>query len=56
MKNVSQAMSPREAAQAFYGQDEASFSEMVAKLSVSDPRMNDVFKSMRKRFVDGQTS
>ena len=56
MKNVSQAMSPREAAQAFYGQDEASFSEMVAKLSISDPRLSDVFKSTRKRFLDAKSS
>lgn len=56
MKNVSQAMSPREAAQAFYGQDEASFAEMVAKLSINDPRLSDVFKNTRRRFLDAEKS
>ena len=56
MKNTSQSMSPREAAQAFYGQDEALFSEMIAKLAVNDPRLSDVFKSTRKRFLDAKTS
>lgn len=45
-------MTPREAAQSFYGQDDAAFSEMIAKLSASDPRLLDVFKNVRARFLD----
>lgn len=56
MKNVSQSMNQREAAQAFYGQDEAAFSDMVAKLTVNDPRLKDVFKSTRRRFLEGKRS
>lgn len=51
MKNVSQSMTPREAAQAFYGQDEDAFSQMVAKLAESDPRLVNVFKNTRNRFL-----
>jgi hypothetical protein len=52
MKNVSQSMSPREAAQAFYGQDEAAFSSMLAKLAESDPRLINVFKRTRQRYIE----
>lgn len=56
MKNISQSMTQREAAQAFYGQDDASFSDMVAKLAVNDPRLKDVFKNTRSRFLEGKKS
>ena len=54
MKNVSQSMSQREAAKAFYGQDEVSFSEMIVKLAVNDPRLVDVFKRTRALFIDNK--
>lgn len=54
MKNVSRALSPHEAAQAFYGQDEASFTEMVAKLAQSDPRLIGVFKNTRQRYLNNK--
>ncbi len=52
MKSVSQSMSPQEAAQAFYGQDEAAFSEMVSKLSSQDPRLLKVFQNVKRRFKE----
>ncbi len=56
MKNVAQSMTPREAAQAFYGQDEAVFSEMLAKLAASDPRLVNAFQNTRKRFLEKNKS
>lgn len=54
MKDVSQSMKPHEAAQAFFGQDDASFSEMLADLTANDPRLVAVFQRTRKRFLDTQ--
>lgn len=51
MKNIAQSMSPREAAQAFFGQDDASFAETIAMLTKSDPRLAKVFQNTRKRFL-----
>ena len=56
MKTVSQSMSPREAAQAFYGQDEAAFELVIGKLSESDPRLVKVFQQTRKTYLDGRDS
>lgn len=56
MKNIAQSMDPHEAAQSFYGQDDATFSEMLAKLTVNDPRLKEVFQKTRKRFLDAQKS
>lgn len=52
MKNISQSMDPRDAAQAFYGQNDAAFAEMVAKLAASDPRLVAVFENTRRRFAE----
>ncbi|PJI93155.1 hypothetical protein BC777_2025 [Yoonia maricola] len=54
MKNTTQSMSPQEAAQAFYGQDEKSFSEMLSQLTVNDPRLVAIFQRTRQRFLDKQ--
>lgn len=51
MKNASQSMTPNEAAHAFFGQDDASFAEIVAKLTKNDPRLARVFNSTRERFL-----
>ena len=56
MKIVSQSMSPLEAAQAFYGQDDTSFEQMIAKLSESDPRLVKVFQQTRKTYLEGRKS
>ncbi|MCK0096760.1 hypothetical protein MWU60_14360 [Yoonia sp. F2084L] len=56
MKDAAQSMTQREAAQAFYGQDESSFYDMVAKLAANDPRLSDVFKSTRRRFLEAKKS
>ncbi|MGJ8623838.1 MAG: hypothetical protein ACSHW1_13840 [Yoonia sp.] len=56
MKEISQSMTPHEAAHAFYGLDEASFSDMIEKLSKSDPRLKDVFMRTRKRYLDANKS
>jgi hypothetical protein len=49
-------MDPDEAAQAFFGQDDEAFSEMLKKLTANDPRLTDVFYRTRKRFLDSQNS
>lgn len=49
-------MSPRDAAKAFYGQDEAAFSEMIKKLAVNDPRLVAVFKKTRERIIQDKKS
>lgn len=54
MKNISKSMNPQEAAQAFFGQDDDAFAEMLSKLTANDPRLADVFKRTRKRFLDTQ--
>lgn len=56
MKSIAQSMDPNEAAQAFFGQDDSAFSEMLSKLTANDPRLNAVFLRTRKRFLDEQSS
>lgn len=56
MQSISQSMEPHEAAQAFFGQDEAAFTEMLAKLTANDPRLVAVFQKTRKRFLETQKS
>jgi len=56
MKIVSQSMSPLEAAQAFYGQDDTSFVLMISKLTESDPRLVKVFQQTRKTYLEGRKS
>jgi len=51
MKNMAQSMTPREAAQAFFGQDDAAFAETVAVLAKDDPRLARVFQNTRRRFL-----
>lgn len=48
-------MTPKEAAMAFFGQEDAAFAETVATLSKSDPRLAKVFHATRKRFLDEQS-
>ncbi len=54
MKNINESMSPSDAAQAFFGQDDATFSEMIAKLTANDPRLAAVFQGTRKRFLESK--
>lgn len=54
MKNISQSMDPDEAAQAFFGQDEAAFNRMVDDLATNDPRLALVFQRTRKRFLEAK--
>ena len=49
-------MDPKEAAVAFYGQDEDAFAEMVEKLAASDPRLIAVFQRTRQRFLETKQS
>ncbi|MFT6073485.1 MAG: putative dinucleotide-binding enzyme [Yoonia sp.] len=56
MKIVSQSMPPLEAAQAFYGQDDTSIAQMIAKLGESDPRLVKAFKQTRKNCLEGVKS
>jgi len=49
MKNTSQSMTPDEAAKAFYGQDDASFAKMIARLTKNDPRLAKAFQNTRMR-------
>lgn len=51
MKSVAQSMTPHEAAQAFFGQDDASFAETIAMLTKNDPRLAQVFQNTRRRFL-----
>ena len=54
MKSISKSMDPKEAALAFFGQDDATFSEMLKALTANDPRLADIFQKTRKRFLDAQ--
>jgi hypothetical protein len=56
MQSIAQSMEPHEAAQAFFGQDEAAFTEMLSKLTANDPRLVAVFQKTRKRFLETQNS
>ena len=55
MKEAMQSMSPREAAQAFFGQDDASFAATVAMLAKNDPRLAQVFQKTRRRFLEDES-
>jgi hypothetical protein len=56
MKNTSQSMSPRDAAEAFYGQDEVAFAEMVERIAINDQRLVELFKNTRNRFIEGKNA
>ncbi|MEL7179867.1 MAG: hypothetical protein AAFN63_08550 [Pseudomonadota bacterium] len=56
MKTTTQSMNPQEAAQAFFGQDDASFTEMLRQLTANDPRLAAVFQRTRQRFLEQQAS
>ena len=56
MKHIYESMDPHEAAQAFFGQDDAAFSEMLSKLTANDPRLTAAFMRTRKRFLTAQES
>ncbi|MEO1640806.1 MAG: hypothetical protein AAFU41_16310 [Pseudomonadota bacterium] len=45
------SMDPQQAAQAFFGLDEPDFDKMIAKLAQNDPRLVQVFKNTRARFL-----
>ncbi|HEV8035497.1 hypothetical protein [Yoonia sp.] len=49
-------MDPDEAAQAFFGQDDKTFSEMLKKLTANDPRLTAIFQQTRERFLNSQNS
>lgn len=55
MKDATRSMSPKEAAQAFFGQDDASFAETVAMLAQNDPRLAQVFQNTRRRFLQDES-
>lgn len=54
MKAMTESMTPKEAAQAFFGQDDASFAETVAMLAKNDPRLARVFQNTRRRFLEDE--
>lgn len=56
MKSISKSMDPDEAAQAFFGQDDKTFSEMLKKLTANDPRLTAIFQQTRERFLNSQNS
>ena len=49
-------MDPEEAAEAFFGQDDAAFGAMLDDLTAHDPRLAAVFLQTRKRFLETQKS
>jgi len=55
MKSSAQSMDPQQAAQAFFGLKDADFDQMVTQLTKNDPRLLQVFKNTRARFLDGQS-
>ena len=55
MKSISESMTPHEAAQAFFGQDDASFAETVAMLAQNDPRLAKVLQHTRRPFLEGES-
>ncbi len=55
MKDVMRSMSPKEAAQGFFGQDDASFAETIAMLVQNDPRLAQVFQNTRRRFLQDES-
>jgi hypothetical protein len=54
MKHIAQSMTPQQAAEAFFGQDDASFAETVAMLTKNDPRLAKAFLKTRERFLDSE--
>ena len=52
MKSTEQSSSPREAANAFYGQDDAGFARAIMKLTANDPRLANIFNNVRKRHLE----
>ena len=52
MKEIAQSMTPKQAAQAFFGQDDAAFAKTIEMLTRNDPRLAKVFHSTRQRFLD----
>ena len=54
MKSISASMTPDEAAEAFYGLDDASFAEALKKMTANDPRLSAVFQATRARFLRGR--
>ena len=56
MKNAADSMSPEEAAQAFFGQNDEAFAEMIGKLTKNDPRLVKVFEGTRQRFLQSEKS
>lgn len=44
-------MDPQQAAQAFFGLDDADFDQVVAKLAINDPRLVQVFQKTRARYL-----
>lgn len=56
MKSILKSMDPDEAAQAFFGQNDKAFSEMLEKLTANDPRLTEVFQRTRKRYLESQNS
>ncbi|MGJ8589819.1 MAG: hypothetical protein ACSHXW_16855 [Yoonia sp.] len=56
MKSISKSMNPDEAAQAFFGQNDEAFAEMLKKLTANDPRLTDVFQRTRKRFLESKNT
>lgn len=55
MKSIAQSMSPREAAKAFFGQDDVAFAETIEMLTKNDPRLAQVFQNTRRRFLQGDS-
>ena len=44
----------RDAAQEFYGQDEASFEDHLRRLGATDPRLQRAFRNTRERYLKEQ--
>ena len=56
MKASAQSMDPQQAAQAFFGLNDADFDKMIAKLAKNDPRLVKVFQNTRARFLQNTTN
>ena len=52
MKEIAQSMTPEQAATAFFGQDDAEFAKTMALLTRNDPRLEQVFRNTRNRFLE----
>jgi len=51
MKTICESMTPDDAAQAFFGQNEEAFLKMIDKLTANDPRLTKAFENMRVRYL-----